>query len=77
MFSDMNSSDKFWLILWGMVLVTIIFLISSVAKYNINATESENELVGKGYTKVYQCVPSSQLPVWSKDGEVINIKDIK
>ena len=75
MFENMNSDDKFWLSLWGMVFLAIIFIISSVAKYNIKAIESENELVSKGYTKVYQCLPSTQLPLWSKDGKIIKVKD--
>ena len=75
MFENMNSDDKFWLILWGMFIIAIIYITSSVTRYNIDVTASENELVSKGYTKVYQCIPSTQIPVWSKDGKIIKVKD--
>ena len=75
MFENMNGDDKFWLVLWGMVIITIIYIVSSVTRHNMGVTASENELVSKGYTKVYQCVPSKQLPVWSKDGKIIKVKD--
>ena len=77
MLKDMSSDDKFWLMVWGMVFVVIIFLILTVGRYNSEIIKYENDLVSKGFTKSYECRPNPQMPIWSKDGKVIKVKDSK